>query len=632
MDKLRKMKLKVRRNKKPMKFRYKVGGLLFASVIIVSCIAAVIELVIIKRNLKDEFNRTMDTVEQRLVNNLSDTDYINYLIEKPMEAEAKEILGKVKAEYEKMGSIDFSLQNFLTGKDNTQLFIISSDNIIVASTVRDEMGLNFNNNSNFVDYLESIRETGTFSSSRINLSILGGEMVKYCYMPSSDGKYIFEYGAPLVQDEAFVKSVGFDNFYEQIQKDNTDVEKILLYNYLGVSYKKLRDGKNIVLDSTHKVYFDQAMRTNRTVNVSLFENGNTLYYQYIPYEIIDSKGSNEINVIEVIYNNDRYQKMLSSYIFRIILINLSGAAIAGLFGIYASRKMINPIEKLAEGAKRIGEGDFNYKIPVNTNDEFQVLTEQFEKMQKQIKTLLSERYRAEKDLELKNKEISEHKDEIESLYEETMSINEELEALFIKNKNSYFETVKVLANVIEEKDQYTGGHCERVMIYSMMIGEALGLGDQEKNDLRFGSILHDIGKIGVPEYILHKKDKLTAEEYDKIKEHPEIGYQLLSNLDFLDSSRRIVYEHHERVDGKGYPRGLKKDEIHMLAKIVCVADAFDAMTSNRVYRAVMTVDEALNELVACKETQFDGEIVDAFVRYFQSEDNRDKIPKDIKVS
>jgi HD-GYP domain-containing protein (c-di-GMP phosphodiesterase class II) len=247
-------------------------------------------------------------------------------------------------------------------------------------------------------------------------------------------------------------------------------------------------------------------------------------------------------------------------------------------------------------------------------------------MQGQIKELLQERYLAEQNLENKNKEISEHKDEIESLYEETISINEELETLFAKNKDSYFETVKVLANIIEEKDLYTGGHCERVMIYSMMIGEALKIGEQEKSDLQFGSILHDIGKIGVPEYILHKKERLTQEEYEKIKEHPEIGYQLLSNLDFLDSSRRIIYEHHERVDGKGYPRGLKGDDIHFLAKIVCVADAFDAMTSNRAYRAVMSVDDALKELVANKGTQFDAEIVDAFIEYFETQDVRSKMP------
>lgn len=620
------------RKKIQMKFRYKVGGLLFASVVIVSCIAAIVELIVIQNNLKIDFNQEQSMIEQRLLNNLSNMDYINYLIEKPMEAEAEEILGKVKKEYETMDDIGFSLEAFLTGKDNIDLYIISSDNIIVAATDRNDIGLNFNNNSSFTAFLEDIRTGGSFTAARINLSVLEGNMTKYCYLPSSDGRYIFEYGAPLVQDDAFTGSVGFDNFYEQIQADNTDIDRILLYNYQRISYKKLRDGKNAVIQESQKTYFDQAVKTMQTVYAVTKIDGSELYYQYIPYRIIGSKGSNEINVIEVIYNKNRFTRTLDGYVIRVILINLSGALIAGFFGIYLTRKMTSPIEVLAEGAERIGEGDFDYKIRVKSHDEFSTLSNQFSNMQEKIKTLLSERYEAEKDLENKNKEISEHKDEIESLYEETVSINEELETLFVKNKNSYFETVKVLANVIEEKDQYTGGHCERVMIYSMMMGEALGLGEQEKNDLQFGSILHDIGKIGVPEYILHKKDKLTAEEYDNIKKHPEIGYQLLSNLDFLDSSRRIVYEHHERVDGKGYPRGLKDNEIHLLAKIVCVADAFDAMTSNRVYRKVMTLDEAFMELIACKGTQFDAEIVDAFVRYFQSEDNRNKLPGDIKLS
>jgi HD-GYP domain-containing protein (c-di-GMP phosphodiesterase class II) len=617
---------KVGRIKRPMKFRYKIGGLLFASVIIVSCISSIVELVINTTFLKNEFTEQQNMIGQRLLNNLSNTDYINYLIEKPMDEEARQILNNVMKEYEKKGDINFSLEDFQVGKYDFDLYIINYDNIIISSTDKQDMGLNFNGNNSFVDFLGEIRMEGNFVASRIDLSLVDGVMTKYCYLPSKDGNYIFEYGAPIVQDESLMKGISFENFYEQIQADNVDVDRILLYNYLGVSYKKTRDGKNIVIDSDHSVYFKQAMQTMSTVKVTKKENGQKVFYQYIPYKINGSTGGNEINVVEVIYNNERNEKLITNYILRIILINIFGAIVAAIFGVYESRKMIKPVEILTEGAKKIGTGNFDHQIVVRSNDELQLLADQFVKMQGQIKELLQERYLAEQNLENKNKEISEHKDEIESLYEETISINEELETLFAKNKDSYFETVKVLANVIEEKDLYTGGHCERVMIYSMMIGEALKIGEQEKSDLQFGSILHDIGKIGVPEHILHKKERLTQEEYEKIKEHPEIGYQLLSNLDFLDSSRRIIYEHHERVDGKGYPRGLKGDDIHFLAKIVCVADAFDAMTSNRAYRAVMSVDDALKELVANKGTQFDAEIVDAFIEYFETQDVRSKMP------
>jgi len=617
---------KVGRIKRPMKFRYKIGGLLFASVIIVSCISSIVELVINTTFLKNEFTEQQNMIGQRLLNNLSNTDYINYLIEKPMDEEAKQVLNNVMKEYEKKGDINFPLENFQTGENDFDLYIINYDNIIISSTDKQDMGLNFNGNNSFVDFLGEIRKEGKFVASRIDLSLVDGIMTKYCYLPSKDGNYIFEYGAPIVQDESLMKGISFENFYEQIQAENVDVDRILLYNYLGVSYKKTRDGKNIVIDSDHSVYFKQAMQTMSTVKVTKKENGQKVFYQYIPYKINGSTGGNEINVVEVIYNNSRNEKLIKNYILRIIMINIFGAFVAAIFGVYESRKMIKPVEILTEGAKKIGTGDFDHEIAVKSNDELQLLADQFVKMQGQIKELLQERYQAEQNLENKNKEISEHKDEIESLYEETISINEELETLFAKNKNSYFETVKVLANVIEEKDLYTGGHCERVMIYSMMIGDALKIGEQEKSDLQFGSILHDIGKIGVPEYILHKKERLTQEEYEKIKEHPEIGYQLLSNLDFLDSSRRIIYEHHERVDGKGYPRGLKGDDIHFLAKIVCVADAFDAMTSNRAYRAVMSVDDALKELIANKGTQFDAEIVDAFIEYFEAQDIRSRMP------
>ena len=242
----------------------------------------------------------------------------------------------------------------------------------------------------------------------------------------------------------------------------------------------------------------------------------------------------------------------------------------------------------------------------------------------EIRRLLDERYLFEMNLQTKNLEIYDQKEEITALYEETTALNEELERILKQNLSSYFETVRALANAIDEKDSYTGGHCERVMAYSMTIATELGLTQQELEDLRFGSILHDIGKIGISESILNKDGKLTPEEYEEIKKHPEKGNYILKDLNFLNNCRRIINEHHERIDGKGYPKGLSGEEIYYMARIVCVADAYDAMTSSRPYREnALSKEEAMEELLRNKGIQFDEAVVDAFVRYLKGKQNKE---------
>jgi putative nucleotidyltransferase with HDIG domain len=583
-------------------------------VVLASSIVGILMFFIMKDGLNDNFIQNIKMINNRILSTVSNADYITYLHEKPLEAEGMEVLNKVKKKYEEQGNINFSLAPFQDTNSDTQIYIINTENKVISTTDSKDMGLDFTEFPYFSSFLDKVREAGSFDSSRVSLSILEGDMKKYCYLPSDDGKYIFETGAIIGRDETFANSIGLDNFEQKIVADDEIIQSAILYDYTGVSYQKNGEGNNYSLENSQRVYFNKAISTLETIEVRKKYKDETLYYYYIPYEIIGAKGSNERNVIEVIYTNTDMNRLLENSVFIIILLVAFGSITAGTIGFHRAKSITRPIEAISEGVKQIGEGNFNLSVLVNSNDEFSQLANQFEVMGNEISKLLEERKETLSDLEFKNKEISAQKEEIESLYEETISINEELENLLVKNKMSYFETVRTLANAIEEKDRYTGGHCERVMEYSMKIANELGLNEDEKNDLKFGSILHDIGKIGIPEAILHKDDKLTTDEYSIIKTHPEIGHRILKNLDFLNHSKSIVYEHHERMDGKGYPRGLKGNEIHLLARIVCVADAFDAMTSNRPYKSVMTTEKAVKELLDNAGTQFDPEIVEAFIK------------------
>lgn len=184
---------------------------------------------------------------------------------------------------------------------------------------------------------------------------------------------------------------------------------------------------------------------------------------------------------------------------------------------------------------------------------------------------------------------------------------------------SYLSAVRALANSIDAKDTYTMGHSERVAKYSVEIGKVMKLSDDEIKNLYIGALLHDIGKIGISEAIINKPDRLTNEEFQEIKTHPSRGAMIIEPAKFLKEKVPLIKYHHERFDGKGYPEGLKGEEIPLLARIICVADSFDAMTSKRAYRDTMPLEFARKEMIRCSETQFDPRIVSAFLEVIADE-------------
>lgn len=193
-------------------------------------------------------------------------------------------------------------------------------------------------------------------------------------------------------------------------------------------------------------------------------------------------------------------------------------------------------------------------------------------------------------------------------------INDELKTTYDKLESAYMETIEILRFTVEAKDAYTRGHSDRVSAYSVLIGEALGLSEEDIKTLRIGGLFHDIGKIGIPDSILLKTDKLDDEEYSEIKNHPAIGAHILSNATIFKDIIPIVKHHHERFDGHGYPGKLKGEEIPYLARIATVADSFDAMTSKRSYRDSLPIDVVKEEIKKNSGTQFDPEIAEVFLK------------------
>jgi putative two-component system response regulator len=185
--------------------------------------------------------------------------------------------------------------------------------------------------------------------------------------------------------------------------------------------------------------------------------------------------------------------------------------------------------------------------------------------------------------------------------------------MMLQLQQAYEASLIMLANAIELRDKYTRGHIERVMKYAIAIAEKLGWNDTQLRPLRFGAILHDIGKIYIRESILRKPGPLTPEEWVEMKQHATIGADLLKSISYLSDAIPIIRHHHERWDGKGYPAGLAGEDIPQGARIVSVADCFDAMTTARIYHDAVPNENAVNEIKAESGVRYDPLVVDAFL-------------------
>lgn len=204
-----------------------------------------------------------------------------------------------------------------------------------------------------------------------------------------------------------------------------------------------------------------------------------------------------------------------------------------------------------------------------------------------------------------------YENQLEELVEQrTAELDRALDSL----EDAYRSTLKALTAALETRDSETHGHSERVVSYSLRLGREYGLSREEMKALEFGSLLHDIGKIGVPDSILRKPAKLTEEEWVRMREHPVHGQQILQGIEFLQRAARVVAQHHEKWDGSGYPYGLREEDIDVCARIFAVADAFDAITSDRVYRRGKSYEAAAQELDDWAGRQFDPKVVEAFHR------------------
>ena len=264
---------------------------------------------------------------------------------------------------------------------------------------------------------------------------------------------------------------------------------------------------------------------------------------------------------------------------RAFLVLAFGVALSFIVGLFVSKRITGPIRKLVEGTRRIGGGEFQHQVEISGDDEMSGLARSFNQM---------------------TKNLSETRKKI---------------------VDYFYDVVQSMVRVLEAKDHYTRGHSERVSEYAAKIATQLGFSREKIEVLTEMALLHDLGKLGVRDDILLKKGKLTEEEWEVVRQHPIIGEDILKPVAYNEEMLAIIRGHHEFYDGRGYPDQLSGDKIDIFAAIVAVADAFDAMTTDRPYRTALSKEKAIAELTAYRGTQFHPEVVDAFLEILKEEES-----------
>jgi ribonuclease P protein subunit RPR2 len=227
--------------------------------------------------------------------------------------------------------------------------------------------------------------------------------------------------------------------------------------------------------------------------------------------------------------------------------------------------------------------------------------------EEELVTLRAELERREHEAAARSSQLERYAADLRETFKQERERSQEL-------NRSYRATVRALANAVEARDAYTGRHAERVAAYGLEIAAAAGLDIAGTPEMEFGFLLHDVGKVAVPDAILFKATGLTNEEYALIRRHPHIGWEILREIDFLGEAKLVVRHHHERWDGTGYPDALRGEDIPLAARIFSVADTLDALTTTRPYRPASPFGVAREIIVAAAGTQFDPAVVEAYCR------------------
>jgi len=390
---------------------------------------------------------------------------------------------------------------------------------------------------------------------------------------------------------AVVAIVSFQEVFKAVQQLTSKSERELLDAGLPVVFVVDQNGRAVAHPEA-SVAFSEKPMTDLKVVQDWLESGTQVQSALSPFsanrdgrkvEMLGSYATAELDKnshlgVIAIQDEAAALKSVSDMRWQTLWISVVAALLTIAIGFFFAKKLSQPVRELAAGAHRIASGDFSQRIEIRSRTELGDLGNSFNLMTDQVERFIGDLQRAAQE-----------------------------------NRDLFVGTVKSLAAAIDGKDPYTRGHSERVSRFSIAIAQRMGLPDDEVERIRISALLHDVGKIGIDDNILKKPAALTDEEFEIMKKHPQKGYKIMFHIPAMKEFLPGMYMHHEMINGQGYPQGLKGDEIPLMARIVAVADTFDAMTTERPYQRAMKFEDALARIESFVGTRYDGEVVAAFI-------------------
>jgi HD-GYP domain-containing protein (c-di-GMP phosphodiesterase class II) len=391
---------------------------------------------------------------------------------------------------------------------------------------------------------------------------------------------------------AVVAIVSFQEVFKAVHQSTSRSERELLDAGLPVVFVVDQNGRAVAHPEA-SVAFSEKPMTDLKVVLDWQESGAQVQSALEPFTLVRD-GRNVVMLgsyataeldknsrLGVIAIQDESAALASVSDMRrqTIWISMVAAFLTLIIGFFFAKKLTQPVQELASGAHRIASGDFSQRIKVRSRTELGDLGDSFNLMTDQLEHYIKD-----------------------------------LQQSAAENRELFLGTVKGLAAAIDGKDPYTRGHSERVSRMSVAIAQRMGLVDDECEKIRISALLHDVGKIAIDDNILKKPSALTDDEYEIMKQHPQKGYKIMSQIRAMKEFLPGMYMHHEMINGQGYPQGLKGDEIPVMAKIVSVADTFDAMTTDRPYQLAMRFEDAIARIESFVGTRYDARVVSAFVQ------------------
>ena len=389
---------------------------------------------------------------------------------------------------------------------------------------------------------------------------------------------------------AVVAIVSFQDVFKAVQQPTSKSERELLDAGLPVVFVVDQSGRAVAHPEASVAFAAKPM-TDLKVVQDWMESGAQVQSALAPFsvlrderkvEMLGSYATAELDKnsrLGVIAIQDETAALasVSDMHYQTIWISVVAGLLTLVIGFFFAKKLSQPVQELAAGAHRIASGDFSQRIEIRSRTELGDLGSSFNLMTDQLERFILD-----------------------------------LQRSATENRELFLGTVKALAAAIDGKDPYTRGHSERVSRVSMAIAQRLGLSDDECEKIRVSALLHDVGKIGIDDKVLKKPAALTDDEYEVMKQHPQKGYKILSQIPGIQEFLPGMYMHHEMINGQGYPQGLKGDEIPLMALIVSVADTFDAMTTDRPYQRAMKFEDAVERIKSLVGTRYDPRVVEAF--------------------